>query len=59
MGLREMFQPSIKWETTTARAVIIGAKVNDAFFDDTIYKVSPTNSLKKVSETLHEKMTEL
>ncbi len=60
MEFREMFQPSEKWETTTARAILRGAKINDAFFDETVYKVSPPGTLKKdSSETPHEKMTEL
>ena len=59
MGWRGMLQPTEKWETTTARAVLNAAKVNDAFFDETVYKVSPANTLRKVNETLHEKMTEL
>ncbi len=60
MEFREMFQPSEKWETTTARAILRGAKINDAFFDETVYKVSPPGTLKKESsETPHEKMTEL
>ncbi len=60
MEFREMFQPSEKWETTTARAILRGAKINDAFFDETVYKVSPPSTLKKESsETPHEKMTEL
>jgi hypothetical protein len=55
-----MFQPSEKWERTTARAILRGAKINDAFFDETVYKVSPPGTLKKESsETPHEKMTEL
>jgi hypothetical protein len=59
MGFREMFRPSEKWETKTARAILRGAKVNEAFFEETVYKVSPASTLKKTAETHHEKMTEL
>jgi hypothetical protein len=54
-----MFHPSEKWESTSARAILNAAKINDAYFDDTVYKVSPAGSLKKSFETTHEKMTEL
>ena len=60
MGFPEMFQPSEKWESTSARSILMAAKVNDAFFDDTVYKVSPASTLKKKTyETKDEKMTEL
>jgi len=66
-GLRDSFTPSPSWESTNAAAIISAAKVNEAFFDDAVYKLTPSNSLQRSSlprktdedETKQEKMTEL
>jgi len=55
-------RPSLSWEATNASSIISASKVNEAFFDDTVYKVTPSNSLKRSSLSISkkdEKMTEL
>ena len=41
-------QPSDSWEKTTG-AALSEAKINEAFYDDSVYKVSPVLT-KKVDE---------
>merc|ERR1711874_706329 len=58
--LRRILQPSDSWEKTNGMAVS-EAKINEAFYDDSVYKVSPAGSLKKDSSlnTGSEELTEL
>jgi len=55
--LRRILQPSDSWEKTNGMAVP-QAKINEAFYDESVYKVSPSGSLKK-KYSGEEKLTEL
>jgi len=48
-GWSESMSPSLSWDATNASSILMAAKVNEAFFDDAVYKVSPTNSLPRGS----------
>lgn len=55
--LRRITQPSDSWEKTNGMAVP-EAKINEAFYDESVYKVTPPSSLKR-REVGQEKLTEL
>jgi len=56
--LRRILQPSDSWEKTNGMAVP-QAKINEAFYDESVYKVTPPGSLKKKNSINEEKLTEL
>jgi len=56
--LERILQPSDSWEKTTG-AAITEEKINEAFYDDSVYKVSPDIEKKEDdSEVSDEKLTE-
>merc|ERR1719285_321423 len=56
--LLRILQPSDSWEKTNGMAVP-QAKINEAFYDESVYKVTPPGSLKKAKGDLASKEREL